>query len=432
MISLTPDDPTSAGRRLENVHVTGATAVLPSERTPEEVVSGVLEPGERILWVGRPDADSMSARERRRARLRRYGGTAILLGAGALLLDRVTPGLLDSLEPGVLAQPPVLVPVLIVLIVLPVLSVLGARRYARYARSLVYGLTDRRLLVIEGTEVVDERTPETASRVVLRQRGRDHADVVFGRRGTTHPGPGRMRDPVQREREIVAFKALGDAESVKSRIETWLAEHIRAAEAETGAAESVRTPPPVPAGAAVQPESEPGPDSIGRQVTLATPGLRVAFPASWRVRVRAKTKPQGRIFLDREDWRDPDEPGEWNVVRAEGPLRCSVEIEVFETRPTVTFESLSNSRIADAAAGPVAAEERNLQIGGLTGFAVTRRNDLNVDSRGTATVAAVVVLERMTVLHDGRRQVCARSTWPEDSNDLARAVDESIRSIRLD
>jgi hypothetical protein len=235
---------------------------------------------------------------------------------------------------------------------------------------------------------------------------------------------------VQRERDIVAFKALADAESVLTRVEAWLSEHVRAAETDVGAAESARGPSPGSTAAGGHLPSEADADSGLRHVTLATPGVRAAFPIAWQVRVRRKKKPYGRVFLDREDWRDPDEPGEWNVVRADGPLRCSVEIEVFDTQPTVTFESLSNSRLGDAAAGPVAATDRDVRINGLTGFAVTRRNDLEVDHLGTARVAAVVVLARTTVLYDAGRQICARSTWPEESDDLARAVDESVRSIR--
>jgi hypothetical protein len=117
------------------------------------------------------------ARERHRVRLRRYVGLAIFVAVIVWLADRVTPaGTSDSLGSGVLTEPRVLVPAAILLIVIPALSVFGGRRFERYARSLVCGLTDRRLLVLEGLEVVDERTPETASRPVHRRKRQPHGD----------------------------------------------------------------------------------------------------------------------------------------------------------------------------------------------------------------------------------------------------------------
>jgi hypothetical protein len=44
----------------------------------------------------------------------------------------------------------------------------------------------------------------------------------------------------------------------------------------------------------------------------------------------------------------------------------------------------------------------------------------------------VVTLERETVLHDGRRQVWIKSTWPESSEALGHVVDRIVRSTRLD
>jgi hypothetical protein len=136
-------------------------------------------------------------------------------------------------------------------------------------------------------------------------------------------------------------------------------------------------------------------------------------------------------FFDREHWRALGEPVEWNVVHGEGRLGCSVEVEVFETKETVSFDSLANSRVADAFGGKVVATEPELEIDGLAGFSVTRRNDLRLDTDSAATFAAVVKLERQTVLREGSRQLFVRSIWPEESEVLARAVDRVVRSIRL-
>ena len=48
-----------------------------------------------------------------------------------------------------------------------------------------------------------------------------------------------------------------------------------------------------------------------------------------------------------------------------------------------------------------------------------------------AGFAAVVAPVRHTVLHDGRRQVCIVSTWPEGSPELERAVHAVVESLEL-
>jgi hypothetical protein len=409
----------------------------------EQVVSGVIEPDEQILWTGRPDADAMAAGERRRWMLRLLLWPPLVAGA-AWMAARASPAVMEgapSLD--LLLEPRVRLSVIGLLIGIGALGVAGRMRFRRYARSLAYALTDRRLLILEGSEITDDYPPQRLGRMRLRRRGRGLADVVFGVRGASRGGTMRSRDPVQRERNMVAFKALPDADDVLSRIDAWLAGKLRAAEAEVSSfggvagesAGDVSRSMRHASTAAGNATDDTGGASAGtdgaRRISHASLGLVVDLPEPWRVRVRNKKKPYGVTFFDREHWHALGEPVEWNVVHGEGPLGCSVEVEVFETKETVSFESLANSRLADAVSGRVVATEPALEIDGLAGFSVTRRSDLRLDTDSAATFAAVVMLQRRTVLREGSRQLFVRSIWPEESEVLERAVDRVVRSIRL-
>ena len=251
----------------------------------------------------------------------------------------------------------------------------------------------------------------------IRKRAPRRADVIFAVGYSDRGG----RDLVARERRKVGFKALPDAEDVKRRIEEWIDSELRRAAEEV--AEFVESE-----------RSTTGSDEAPRARRVENPllGLRIDFPTEWNVEVRHKKKPQGKFFFDNQDWRSLRDGDHWNLIKIEGPARCLIEVEAFETEPTVTFDKLAHSRVADATAGKVVESDPDYELNGLRGFFVTRRNELQVDlDVNRANVAAVVAPERLAVLHDGRRQVCVVSTWPEDSPDLKRAVDSVVESIAI-
>jgi hypothetical protein len=239
---------------------------------------------------------------------------------------------------------------------------------------------------------------------------------------------------VQREREYIGFKALADAEAMQATIEKWIASHQRRAESASAdfleAVTDTADRPDAERNDVTGNDHMPG-DGV-RRVAHNALGLRIAFPESWRIRVRNKKKPRGRVFFDMERWHEPEQASDWNVVLGEGPIRCSVEVEVFETAPTVSYEALSNSRLATAVSGTVVDADPAVDINALKGFCVTRRRKIQVTESAVATLAEVVALERETVLHDGRRQVWIKSTWPEASEALGQVVDRIVRSTRLD
>ena len=395
------------------------------QENAENVVSRVLEPGEKSLWAGRPHVDpAMEHRSQVRRR-----NKLIILPVAALAIFWITDSLPVSSPSAIMENLP-FEPKFLWVIAAPFLLIIAARlfkvddtsRLDRYLRSLTYAITDRRLLILEGDKIYSEYTPEKARKPFLRDRAPGYSDVIFDDRSTrSQLDNTESRDPVYRERRRVGFKALPDAKEVQQRIIDWIKGYQEEAAQEV--ADFVEAAP-----SRQRSERLQGAQHIENRVI----GLELDAPEEWQVQVRQKKKPQGKMFIDKEVWQEPSTASAWNFIRVEGPSHCKIEVEVFETAPTVTFDKLANSKLADSIAGKVIDSQSDCEINGLRGFFVTRRNDIQVDSRdGGAGIAAVVAPERHTVLHDGKRQIYVISTWPEKSEDLQRAVDAVVESIQI-
>jgi hypothetical protein len=390
----------------------------------ETVVNRVLEPGEKILWTGRPHVETaldQHAQRRRRGRLLAIG---IFILAAPWLLSRTVFPSLSAVFEEVGLEPRFVVPIVVVLalIILPrMFKVDPKSRLHRYFNSLTYAITTERLLILEADKVYDAYTPEQVRSPRIRERAPGYSDVNFDERDRHRADGTISKDDVLRERRHAGFKSLPNAQEMKQRIDDWLQDH------HTQAAREVADFVP-----AASKKSKLDQPKGGIRIVERSLGLELSAPEEWEVQVRAKKKPQGKIFIDKENWHALGEPESWNLVRIEGPSKCRVEIEIFETPPTVTFEKLANSRLADSISGPVIDKDSDCEINGLRGFSVTRRNDLEVNQQyNEVGIAAVVAPERHTVLHDGKRQVYVISTWPEDSEDLQRAVDTVVESIEV-
>lgn len=333
-------------------------------------------------------------------------------------------GVLETLEV-VLAQSPMLPMILGVMLLLPfvlrIVKLDGRSRYRRYFERSTYAITDRRVLVIEKDDV-QSFEPQTLDRPRLVERAPGYGDVLFARQRLSTDSDGRpSRDPVARERAKVGFKALPDAEAVLARLERWIAGELEESAAEVSDFVAARQQPA---------------EGLARRdgtATLRQPavGLSIDHPEEWSVRVRKKKKPFGKTFFDREKWLDPDESDDWNYARIEGPSGCVVDVEVFETPPTASYETMVESRLASMA-GELVDSDPAYEQHGLRGFRLTRRSDVQANQvTGTAGAASLVTPFRTTILHDGRHQLTLISKWPERSSELAVAVDLVVRSARL-
>jgi hypothetical protein len=380
----------------------------------ESVVSRVLEPGEELIWTGRPELEQPVPRGSRYRKVIAVASiAAIPIFAFWLLPDSFgLRELLQEVDAGTTAM---VIGGFVLFALLLIFLPGPAARLQRYMQSLTYAITNRRLLILEGDKVTDAYPPERLFRPSIRERAPGYADVVFGEWGGD-----ATRDVVTRERREVAFKGLRNARDVKERIDNWLADYLRKAEAEVAAFLDRR-----PAGQ----DSARG----GRLIENRQIGLKLDAPETWSIKVRYKKRPVGSFGIDLDNWQQPDTAGDWNALLLEGPAKCKVEIEVFETEPTLSFEELSESRLADSIAGEVVESEPDIEINGVRGYFVTRRRELVLDSvSNKAGYAAIDAPERRTILHDGRRQVYVLSTWPEGSSQLHRAVDAVVNSIQLE
>jgi len=395
------------------------------ERDPKDMVRDVLEPGEELLWFGGPDIEAGAEGGRRGGVAGFFVVLAGVVGLTYYQTNQLGMSIGETFRT-ILANNPAalygLAGVVVFLIAARAFGFDSRGRLRRHFAKHAYGLTDRRVIVIEGKSV-STFAPDNLDqpRVVRRANGYD--DVVFGTRRVGSGSDGRTRDPIRLESRTIGFKAIPDAEEMRVRLVEWIAGEIaESAESVTDFIES-------------QAEGE----SIGfaaragtKTIRHADSGLTIEYPEEWSVKVRKKKKPFGKTFLDSEKWKEPHDSYDWTLVRVEGPLGCAVDAEVFETPPTAEYDSMVNSRLASLAGEMIDADPMYEQ-NGLRGFTVARRSPVQANATtGTAGAASVVTPFRYTVLHDGRYQITLISKWPEDSPELSAAVDLVVRSARLE
>jgi hypothetical protein len=182
-------------------------------------LSRVLQPGEEILWAGRPHLPSLSSEAERirvaRSPIASVAITPVLMAAGVA-------GLLlwQGMDPAALAdrilvwlQNGAWLVVLIALglvggaILLRRLGLDDAGGFLRWAERQAYAITDRRLLILDGERIAHAFAPEQLGTLRLRERGGGYGDVEFKELPvrTAHGTGGDSK--LQRDRRRVAFKA---------------------------------------------------------------------------------------------------------------------------------------------------------------------------------------------------------------------------------
>ena len=394
------------------------------ERDPKDMVRDVLEPGEELLWYGGPDIEAGAEGGRR-------GGAAgflvVLAGVVGLTYyqtNRMGMSVGETFRL-ILANNPMalygLAAVFALLIAARVFGFDSRGRLRRHFAKHAYGLTDRRVIVVEGKSVTSFRGDQLDQpRVVERANGYD--DVIFGTRRVGAGTDGRTRDPIRLEQRTIGFKAIPNAEEIRGRLVEWIEGEIaESAESVTDFVESQAE------GTSIGFAAKAGTNTVRH----AGSGMTIDYPDEWSVQVRKKKKPFGKTFLDSEKWKELHESHDWTLIRLEGPLGCTVDAEVFETPPTAEYDSMVNSRLASLM-GEVIDSDPMYEQNGLRGFTVARRSPVQANAAtGTAGIASVVTPFRYTVLHDGRYQITLISKWPENSPELSAAVDLVVRSARL-
>lgn len=398
--------------------------------SPEQTVTRVLEPGEKIIWTGRPDVELMTGHLRGGAGIRLRGrgilATLALVGAtGYLFMDGQfgfeAPGSMAELRDFILDGPGG-----------PLLAVAGllgfalfARAkgwdntgaYVRWAENQTYAITDRRLLILDGENIAWQFGPEDFGEPRIRERGQHHADIEFrevrleGRRGTA----------LNRDRTRIGFKALKNAGEVRRRIEEWRRAHREQEESEV---ESFLDAP-------ARPGTGGGTDSI-RTIRNEEFGVTVHVPEAWDIEVRRRRKPYGRIFLDRENWKSPETLPDWNVLRARGDFHSAFEIHLDRVKKLVTpYEKALNSSLVNAVAGKVVDSDGGVRRGRFEGYRITRDHVVHGRDQDHKDINRPALV-RQVMLHDGRLQVGIVMLWPKDSEPLRLTVEKILDTLEID
>jgi hypothetical protein len=98
----------------------------------------------------------------------------------------------------------------------------------------------------------------------------------------------------------------------------------------------------------------------------------------------------------------------------------------------VTFQTLAHSKIADAVSGKVSDSDPDLEMSGLSGFAVTRQTDIRSDEEtNSAILGGSMIFHQQIVLQERNRQVVINATWTGESPELVRTVNAVVGSIDL-
>ena len=257
--SITP--PSRPGRRRPPIRRTDA----------EDRVRAVLEPNERIVWVGQPHVDAAVPEGSSGPALRLLLSLGVT-GAVAYVAVRAL-GSEGPLDPGVLLESrPFVLWALVAVVLLPLglraVGLDGRSRLRRYFEGLAYGITDRRVLVLDGNDVL-AFTADTLSSPTVVPRAHGYADVIFAHNRETGDGG---RDPVRRERARVGFKSIPDAERLRSTLEAWVEAHRRRVADEVGDF--------VASGASSRP-AEGSFASGTASVRHPESGLTVHYPEAW-------------------------------------------------------------------------------------------------------------------------------------------------------
>lgn len=405
--------------------------------TTEQIVRGVLEPGEQILWSGRPDVEAALKYHAKSIWRGRIIGIAVVSFIGVLVvmgqgesapswlatidLSKLADSMPDNKYLWVLAAP-VLMPIL-----LPLLKFDLRSRLQRYYRSQTYAITDRRLLVLQGGNLMKIRSgtqaaypPDAIHKLELRERGQGCGDVIFARYNISSTGDSSA-NILTREKGLVGFKAQSNARQLMQKIEDWNQSYFtqqagKVADFSHRASSSAQAMP----------------EDNSQAIENGALGLKLRSPSEWSVQVRYKKKPFGTTFIDREKWQDPEASQRWNLVKIEGPGSNAVEVEVFATQGTASYESLAHSGLAGGLAGKIIDANPDFEWSGLSGFTVCREISIPRGSRtGVESIGGDRISKRVIVLQEQNRQVVITAHWVDEQAELKRVVHAIVESIEL-
>ena len=184
-------------------------------------------------------------------------------------------------------------------------------------------------------------------------------------------------------------------------------------------------------------EDEPPPEGI-RRIRHPETGLTIDVPQDWSAAVSLDETGPLKLFgltlikrSTREgEKRPPGDGGPWNALLVTGAEDAGLHLAILDEPLAMTIQEAEADPWSRRFGPEVLAREPEVEIGGLRGFALTRRMEAGGTSAPFGKVSAPVSA-RQVWLGLGDRHLEAVGLARLDQPDMRRAVDAMIASIRL-
>ena len=390
---------------------------------PEQILLQVLDPDEQLLWSGAPDVETMTKTMGGGKRRRHWTAPfaiAVLLAVALYIAPQALGMFQDRFGAAW---------VLVPLSVLAIWS-LGNLFYSniskRYARSLAYGITDKRLLILKSGKVELEFPPARVKWVERRDRvgAPGLSDVIWEEHPVRRSGDSRTTNPVTIESAKIGFKAQPNGEELVQRIESWRQGHQ-----EETAREALQF---------VESRREAGrtkSDSGGRRIKNPVFGFSIEAPEEWDTEVRRKKLVFGKTGVDwtENKWSTPEASSDWNVLRLKNAVDSTVEIQVHETEPFNTLEAMVSPKLPKSILKnmELVDQESEFAVNGLEGFYLTRLLQGKGESEMVLGQTSDLTewYQRQHVLHDGDRQYYILAMWPKEAPDQGEICETIVSTL---
>ncbi len=367
------------------------TATMTPDAEGPPGLTDLLEPGERVLWHGRPELTGLVP-------------PLTLLGLVALEAAVLGLAVWAIIEGEWLRAA--------LALVVSQISTAYVLWQARVASRRHHVLTDRRVLTLDAGRLVAQDTPVTMPVLELRPRGPRHGDIVFRWKVERREKGGTTRTPE-------GLFGLPDAAAVAERLRAWrvsrMAEAVETVRGFLAAAREGGAP-------AIEASGH------GRAFVAGHLGLAVTVPADWRVEV-ARVAGSG-VIRAAPDWQAPAQaaPG-WNAIAIRASAAAAaIEITVGEGPPDKTFEEVRDDPWARRLGLVTLAAEPEMRVGPWRGFSVAHA--LNGMQLFGIALPELPVQQRQVWLDAPPRHIHVLMVAQEAEVDLHHVLDAMLASLR--
>lgn len=321
-----------------------------------------------------------------------------------------------------------------------VLSLLLSKGVMRRAGSgpRVYGITDRRVLVLVDGSLQVPAPGELA--VLQTDRQPDGSvDLFWGwkeppdldRRNSGPDGGVRMKFHVRRRTERVGFIGLASEEPARAMIRDLVLRHYDAA---APAAPAASTAPAVSAA----PAASTTPDAGWHTVREPASGLAIGLPGAWQSRVGllARRRVLGVLIESPEPkWFDSPGPG-WNRLEVNPGIEGAVlQVDLDPPNLPADLAAVENDKWAKVANVRLLDTHPELRIGGLAGFGVTQGlKGAGIGAGGIrvgGSLEADLVQTQMW-LRGAEHSVHVIYVTPSEATAVREAMQKAVGSLRIE